>query len=46
MIKENLLTNQNLKQNKETQEAGNIAYINDGVPFKECKLSFSDYLDY
>lgn len=33
----------------EAIEAGNIAYteyINAGVPFKECKLSYSDYLDY
>ena len=31
-------------------ESNNIGsyteYINAGVPFKECKLSYSDYLDY
>lgn len=34
---------------QEAYEAGNIAYteyLNAGVPFKECKLSYSDYLDY
>ena len=37
------------KTKGEAQEAGNIAYteyINAGVPFKECKMSYSDYLDY
>ena len=37
------------KTKSEAQEAGNIAYseyINAGVPFKECKMSYSDYLDY
>lgn len=37
------------KTKAEAQEAGNIAYteyLNAGVPFKECNLSYSDYLDY
>ena len=37
------------KTKGEAQEAGNIAYaeyINAGTPFKECKMSYSDYLDY
>ena len=37
------------KTKAEAQEAGAIAYneyLNAGVPFKECKLSYSDYLDY
>ena len=37
------------KTKAEAMEAGNIAYteyINAGKPFKECKMSYSDYLDY
>ena len=37
------------KTKGEAQEAGNVAYteyINAGIPFKECKMSYSDYLDY
>ena len=37
------------KTKAEALEAGNIAYteyINAGKPFKESKLSYSDYLDY
>ena len=37
------------KTKAEAQEAGTIAYneyINAGKPFKECKMSYSDYLDY
>ena len=37
------------KTKAEALEAGNLAYteyLNAGVPFKECKLSYSDYLDY
>lgn len=34
---------------EEAIEAGNLAlheYLNAGVPFEECKISYSDYLDY
>ena len=37
------------KTKAEAMEAGTIAYneyINAGKPFKECKMSYSDYLDY
>ena len=37
------------KTKAEAMEAGTIAYneyINTGKPFKECKMSYSDYLDY
>ena len=37
------------KTKAEALEAGTIAYneyINAGKPFKECKMSYSDYLDY
>ena len=37
------------KTKDEALEAGTIAfneYINAGKPFKECKMSYSDYLDY
>lgn len=37
------------KTKAEALEAGTIAfneYINEGKPFKECKMSYSDYLDY
>ncbi len=37
------------KTKAEAQEAGNLAYteyLNAGVPFKECNISYSDYLDY
>ncbi len=37
------------KTKAEAIESGNLAYteyINAGVPFKECKMSYSDYLDY
>lgn len=37
------------KTKAEAMEAGNIAYteyMNAGKPFKECKMSYSDYLDY
>lgn len=37
------------KTKGEAQEAGNLAYaeyISAGTPFKECKMSYSDYLDY
>ena len=37
------------KTKAEAIEAGNLAYseyLNAGVPFKECKMSYSDYLDY
>ena len=37
------------KTKAEAIEAGNKAYteyLNAGVPFKECSISYSDYLDY
>ena len=37
------------KTKNEAIEAGNKAYteyLNAGVPFKECSISYSDYLDY
>ena len=37
------------KTKQEALEAGNRAYteyLNAGVPFKECSISYSDYLDY
>lgn len=37
------------KTKAEAEEAGNEAYteyLHAGVPFRECKLSYSDYLDY
>ncbi len=47
--KRKFINKSGFKTKSEAQEAGNIAYteyINAGVPFKECKLSYSDYLDY
>lgn len=43
------ITKSGFKTKAEAQEAGSIAqteYINAGVPFKECKISYSNYLDY
>ena len=47
--KRKFINKSGFKTKAEAQEAGNLAYteyINAGVPFKECKLSYSDYLDY
>ena len=43
------ITKSGFKTKAEAQEEGNKAYteyLNAGVPFKECKISYSDYLDY
>lgn len=47
--KRKFINKSGFKTKAEAQEAGNLAYteyINAGVPFKECKLSYSDYLDH
>ena len=47
--KRKFINKSGFKTKAEAQEAGNLAYteyINAGVPFKECKLSYSNYLDY
>ncbi len=43
------ITKSGFKTKAEAQEEGNKAYteyLNAGIPFKECKISYSDYLDY
>lgn len=43
------ITKSGYKTKAEALEDGNKAYteyLNAGVPFKECKISYSDYLDY
>lgn len=43
------ITKSGFKTKAEALEAGcnsQAEYINAGVPFKECKMSYSDYLDY
>jgi len=43
------ITKSGFKTKAEAQEEGNKAYteyLNAGVPFKECNMSYSDYLDY
>ena len=43
------ITKSGFKTKAEAQEEGNKAfteYLNAGVPFKECTISYSDYLDY
>ena len=43
------ITKYGFKTKAEAQEEGNKAYteyLNAGVPFKECNMSYSDYLDY
>lgn len=43
------ITKCGFKTKAEAQEEGNKAYteyLTAGVPFKECKMSYSDYLDY
>lgn len=47
--KRKFINKSGFKTKQEATEAGNIAYaeyLNAGVPFKECKISYSDYLDY
>jgi len=47
--KRKFLNKSGFKTKAEAIEAGNLAYteyLNAGVPFKECKISYSDYLDY
>ena len=47
--KRKFISKSGFKTKSEAIELGNIAfteYINAGVPFKECKMSYSDYLDY
>lgn len=43
------ITKSGFKTKAEAQEEGNKAYteyLTAGVPFKECTISYSDYLDY
>ena len=43
------ITKSGFKTKAEAEEEGNKAYteyLNAGVPFKECTISYSDYLDY
>ena len=43
------ITKSGFKTKAEAQEEGNKAYaeyLNAGVPFKECTISYNDYLDY
>lgn len=43
------ITKSGFKTKLEAQEEGNKAYteyLNAGVPFKECNISYTDYLDY
>lgn len=43
------ITKSGFKTKAEAQEEGNKAYteyLNAGVPFKECTISYTDYLDY
>lgn len=43
--KRKFINKSGFKTKQETHEAGNIAYaeyLNAGVPFKECKISYSD----
>ena len=43
------ITKSGFRTKAEAQEEGNKAYteyLNAGVPFKECNISYSDYLDY
>ncbi len=43
------ITKSGFKTKTEAQEEGSKAlteYLNAGVPFKECRISYSDYLDY
>lgn len=43
------ITKSGFKTKAEAQEEGNKAYteyLNAGVPYKECNISYSDYLDY
>lgn len=47
--KRKFINKSGFKTKAEAIESGNLAYteyINAGVPFKECKMSYSDYLDY
>ena len=47
--KRKFINKSGFKTKAEATEAGNIAfteYLNAGIPFKECKISYSDYLDY
>ena len=47
--KRKFINKSGFKTKAEAIESGNLAYseyLNAGVPFKECKLSYSDYLDY
>ena len=43
------ITKSGFKTKAEAQEEGNKAYteyLNAGIPFKECNISYTDYLDY
>lgn len=47
--KRKFINKSGFKTKAEAIEAGNMAfteYLNAGIPFKECKISYSDYLDY
>ena len=47
--KRKFLNKSGFRTKAEALEAGTLAYteyLNAGVPFKECKISYSDYLDY
>ena len=47
--KRKFLNKSGFRTKAEAIEAGTLAYteyLNAGVPFKECKISYSDYLDY